>query len=334
MNYNHQVATQSFYIHWPFCPYKCHFCPFVAFAGQEQFMERYNRALCAELKSFGVLHEKPLALDTIYLGGGTPSTYPDVLLLDMFGTLEQITKLQPGYEITIEVNPGTVKEQQWSLWKGIGINRISIGVQSLNNKVLKNLNRHQLSEDVHRVVDQAHKIFDNISVDIIIGLPGVSHNEWKALLHQVVAWPITHVSMYFLTIHEHTPLYVRVKKQEIVLPEDDALVDLYAWSVDYLAEYGFEQYELSSFARAGYQSRHNKVYWSRKPYKGFGVGACFFDGMVRFQNEKNLSLYMRICEQGGSPVVHSELLTPEQTIVEKIMLGIRQAQGLVIQEIF
>lgn len=326
-------ATRSLYIHWPFCPYKCHFCPFVAIASHDQFMERYNKALIKEIQTFCLQYPSKLALDTIFLGGGTPSTWPDTLLLDTFGTLNNVLVFEEDIEITIEVNPGTVKKPQLMLWKSIGINRLSIGVQSLKDAVLNNLNRKQSAQDVFWVLQEASALFDNISVDLILGLPGVSVDEWKDLLAQVVTWPIKHVSIYFLTVHEETPLYFRVQKKEICLPPDDSLVELYQWSIDFLAQHGLMQYEISNFAKEEYESRHNKVYWERKAYKAFGLGACSFDGQSRYQNQKNLMKYMHDIEHDESVTIFSETLTQEQIYLEKIMLGLRKKEGIDLHDI-
>lgn len=317
----------SFYIHWPFCPYKCHFCPFVAFAGQDSFMGQYHAALTKELDLFYAQQGSRSDLDTVYFGGGTPSTYPDDLLLDMFGTLRRVSNLNEHTEITVEVNPGTVTKDKLRHWKQLGVNRISIGVQSLNEKVLKNVNRLQTNADVYSVLESAKGLFENMSVDLILGLPNVSAAEWKKQLEHIVQWPINHLAIYFLTVHEFTPLYYRVKKHDVALPPDEQLVDLYCWSVELLQQHGFEQYEISNFARKGFQSKHNKAYWQRKPYRGFGVGAWSFDGEKRFRNKKNLALYMKGIDEGDIQEF-TETLSDEQVALETIMLSLRQKEGL------
>lgn len=328
MSFNPMSNPRSIYIHWPFCPYKCHFCPFVAVASQDQFMERYHNALITEIKKFGSNFDVRLPLDTIYMGGGTPSTYPDLLLLDTFGILNNVFEFDSICEITIEVNPGTVRKEQMKLWRDLGINRLSIGVQSIKDDVLQKLNRHQSAEQVREVLGFASQYFDNLSVDFILGLPNVSFKEWQELLRAAVEWPIKHMSVYFLMVHEDTPLYFGVKKKSVTLPCDDEVVDAYYWTVDFLASHGFEQYEISNFARTGYQSAHNSMYWDRKPYKAFGLGACEFDGISRSQNQKNLMVYMQSIEKGDTITAFSETLTPEQIYLEKIMLGLRRAQGV------
>ncbi|MFZ5954135.1 MAG: radical SAM family heme chaperone HemW [Candidatus Dependentiae bacterium] len=327
------MPTKSWYIHWPFCPYKCHFCPFVAIASHDQFMERYHQALIKEITKFCAQVNDPIDLDTIFIGGGTPSTYPCNLLLDMFGTLNKVVTINPSSEITIEVNPGTVSEAKLATWKQCGINRMSVGVQSLKDSVLQKLNRKQSAQDVAWLMDTAPGYIENISVDLIIGLPEVSDDEWKDLLAQIVAWPVSHVSIYFLTVHEDTQLYFKVKKSEIVLPPDDAIVDLYLYSIEFLNQHGFEQYEVSNFAKLGRKSRHNSIYWERKPYKAFGLGACSFDGNKRYQNQKNLMKYIADIEADKSTTIFQELLDNNQIALEKLMLGLRKTTGISYEDL-
>jgi oxygen-independent coproporphyrinogen-3 oxidase len=301
--------------------------------GQDEHKERYHKALCAEIKAGMEQFGRKLPLDTIYFGGGTPSTYPDDLLLDTFGILKEMCEITEKTEITIEVNPGTVRKEQMGLWKSAGINRISIGVQSLNTRVLHSLNRRQTVEDVAFVVQHASDYCDRVSVDLIIGLPGVTEDEWKALVHTVMQWPIQHVSIYFLTIHENTLLYFRVKQKTVSLPCDETVVDMYMWTVETVKQYGFEQYEISNFAKPGCESKHNRAYWERKPYKGFGLGACSFDGHSRTQNDKNFMKYMQSLEMKQDVTVFSETLTQEDIRLEKMMLAIRTMHGLAHSEL-
>lgn len=296
-------------------------------------MEQYHRALKKEILNYAAGCARKQELDTIFIGGGTPSTWPDQLLLDMFGTLEDVFVLSKDTEISIEVNPGTVRLEQLQVWKQAGINRLSIGVQGLKDSVLNDLNRKQSAKDVFWVLEHASRVFDNISVDLILGLPGVSADEWKDLLAQVVTWPISHVSVYFLTVHEETPLYFRVKKNEFALQTDDHMIELYEWTVQYLGQHSFGQYEISNFAKNGQRSRHNSIYWERKPYKGVGLGACSFDGASRFQNQKNLLKYLKAIETDQDTTIFSETLTPQQIHLENVMLGLRKAEGISLQMI-
>ncbi len=296
-------------------------------------MERYHNALTQEIKQFGQKYEKKLILDTIYLGGGTPSTYPDQFLLDTFDILSNTFVIQQNTEITIEINPGTVSQEQLHLWSSVGINRLSIGVQSLNGSVLYRLNQLKKSEDVCSVFEYVRGIFHNISIDLVLGLPGVSANEWKDILCQVVTWPITHIYMDIFMVHDNTPLYYGVERKKVALPCDDEVVNLYYWSRNFFSNHGLQQYEIASFSCPGFESQHNTVYWERKPYKGFGLGACSFDGERRFQNEKNLVNYMEGIECGEKVTIFTEQLTKEQVRLEKIMLGLRRSKGITWDEL-
>lgn len=331
--YNNSADTRSLYLHWPFCPYKCHFCPFVALASHDQFMGQYHEALKKEIIKFGQCQDQKRILDTIFIGGGTPSTYPAPLLLDTFGTLRTWFEINHDAEISIEVNPGTISREKLAAWQEAGISRLSVGVQSLKDDVLKKLNRLQSAQDVYALMNMAPAYINNISIDLIVGLPGVSIQEWQDIVSEVVLWPIKHVSVYFLSVHEDTPLYFGIKTKKITLPCDDDIVDLYCWTVQKLAAHGFGQYEVSNFAKPGFESRHNQIYWERRPYKGFGLGACSFDGAKRFQNQKNLLMYLKGCDEEDDITVFEEELTREQIYLEKIMLGMRRTQGIALVEL-
>jgi len=301
-------------------------------ASHEQFMAQYHHALVQEIEQNISLLPEKTALRTIYFGGGTPSTYPIPLLLDMSARLRKHFHFDKTTEFTIEVNPGTVTPELLSVWSEIGVNRLSIGVQSLKDVVLKSLNRHQTKDDVERLLGQASKLFKNLSVDFILGLPDVTDTEFKDMIQQAMNWPIQHISIYFLTVHEDTPLYFKVSSNKVKLPPDDAMVDLYNWTVDCLAQHGFIQYEISNFAKKGFKSIHNAAYWDRKPYRGFGLGACSFNGKVRFQNSKNLGKYIQAVSQKQSVVEMSEDLVENQIMLEKLMLGLRQTCGVSVSQ--
>lgn len=317
----------SLYIHWPFCPYRCSYCPFIALAGQDAFMERYHLALKSEIERYSNSNARQ-KIKTVFLGGGTPSTYPSNLLLDMFGTLKGVFDFDRVQEITIEVNPGTVQMQHLQVWHDIGINRISIGVQSLDEAILRKLHRFQSNADVYWLLNACTRYFENVSIDLMIGLPGISDNEWESFLKEVVSWPIKHVSIYCLTVHEQTPLYFELLKHEIKMPSDDNIAETYIRTIEFLHQQGFVQYEVSNCARAGYESLHNKCYWERFPYKGFGLSACSFDGRRRTQNDSNLMNYLKKIEKNQDIIIFEEDLNDEQVRLEKIMLGLRCARGI------
>jgi oxygen-independent coproporphyrinogen-3 oxidase len=259
---------EHLYIHWPFCPYKCNFCDFVAIASHENFMQQYHESLCKEIQDFKLLFDAQRPLKTLYIGGGTPSTYPLSLLPEMFSNLREVMTFDENTEVTFEVNPGTVVDGALELWKELGINRLSIGVQSLKDTVLQGLNRHQTRIDVISLLQKTESIFENVSVDFIVGLPGVSPEEWKAMILEAMSWPITHISVYFLMVHEKTPLYFKIKQNSVVLPPDDEIIDLYYWTVDILEQHGFHRYELSNFAKNGFNQNIIKPIGKEKDTKG------------------------------------------------------------------
>ncbi|UNE35413.1 radical SAM family heme chaperone HemW [Vermiphilus pyriformis] len=326
-----KVNPPALYIHWPFCPYKCNFCPFVAIAGHDAYMEQYHNALCAEIEEFFKSRNASADIKTIFIGGGTPSTYPEHLLEDLFIRMGSYITNVPDIEISLEVNPGTVNLEKLHTWKRIGINRLSIGVQSINQDVLHKLGRFQNTSDVMWLLEHASSLFDRISIDLILGLPGIEPEAWYGTIEKVVAWPIKHISIYFLTIHENTPLFFHVKKGLVDIPADIQVTQLYGWTIERLERAGFKQYELSNFARSGYECQHNQMYWDRQPYKGFGIGACSFDGKKRMSNQKNLIKYINACQSAhieSTNIDFCEILTESQEYVETLMLGMRRAQGV------
>lgn len=296
-------------------------------------MQDYYKALKHELIRYGQQGGAQAPLHTVYIGGGTPSTFPNDLLLDMFGILKDTFDTRMISEITIEANPGTVVQEQVAVWQQIGITRVSIGVQSLDDRVLAQLNRHQKADQVRALVKMLAGNIKSLSIDLIIGLPGITDDAWKAMVLEVVTWPINHLSVYFLSVHDTTPLYFRLKRQEFTLPADDGLVDLYYWTVSALEQHGFYQYEVSSFAQPGHESKHNQMYWQRRPYKGIGVGACSFDGQQRFQNTKNIMDYIEAQTGNQDQYCFAEALDSQQVRAEKIMLAIRTKIGVDIETV-
>lgn len=336
-SFSTDIHPHYLYIHWPFCKNKCHYCDFVAFEKHEGFERDYHRALCAEISAF--VAERPASaaspITTIFIGGGTPSLYPLPLFKELFGLLREKYDLSQMQECSMEVNPGGLTEEHFKIWRDAGINRLSIGVQILDDKVLYALNRRQTAQEAVETVTMAAQFFDNLSVDLILGLPGASDESWQRTLEAAVVWPIKHISIYFLTVHEQTPLYYRLRRGELSLKPDDAMVVGYKDSIAFLKQHGFNQYEISNFARPGFESIHNQAYWNRYPYKGFGIGAASFDGTTRSVNEKGLTKYINHWLHGmiddlhvgkGSPFV--EKLTDQQQFIEFLMLGLRQNKGM------
>jgi len=311
-------------------------------------MITYHKALCNEIKHYARTHEKQ-EITTIFFGGGTPSLYPPPLLTELFELLNQTFNLDNTSEITLEVNPGTVSKHRLKTWKRLGINRLSIGVQLLEENVLRSVNRHQTNQSVTNLLSPDGKFgapnyFDNLSVDLILGLPGSTRKMWFDTLTYLVEQPISHISIYFLMVHKETPLYKHVKTKRLSLPEEALLVITYLETIKFLEKRNLLQYEISNFARPGRESLHNKAYWSRKSYRGFGLHASSFDGKKRRTNTKNLQNYIDCwssLEQNSSTdrshgparqCSTQEILTPENVFLEKLMLGLRQKAGIDLQD--
>lgn len=319
-----------YYIHWPFCSKKCHYCDFVAFEQHADYQDAYAQALLKEMEFFA--QETPVSIitppKTIYMGGGTPSICSPEQTNALFSRLHELFG-QAQKECTLEANPADITEEKLDLWVSCGVNRLSIGVQALDDAVLLKLNRRQRIYDVVQAMIRTPKYIKNISIDLILGLPDISEQAWEKTLAAVVDWPISHISIYFLTVHEKTPLYFKIHNGEIALLEEHNLIEQYEKTVNKLIRHGFEQYEISNFARSGKRSIHNTAYWRHKPYRAFGLGASSFTGDARFTQTSNLLEYMAAPDSHTrSFCKSSEQLTLRDLITEKIMLGLRQAGGL------
>ncbi len=326
------MPPEHLYIHWPFCASKCSYCDFVSFMQHGQYQEQYHAALCKEIATVCQRAQQTTQrppVKTIFLGGGTPSLYPLELLPELFATLRNHVDLSTLVEATIEANPADITEECLSAWQELGINRLSMGVQCLDDTVMQALNRQQTVADIQRAIRIAPKYFSNLSIDLILGLPGVTSAQWFETLTTVVDWPIKHISVYFLMVYEKTPLYFSIQQGKTVLSDDETLTDMYVKTVHFLEQHGFFQYEISNFAQNGYHSVHNCAYWDRKPYHGFGLGAASFDGLCRMTNTANLMTYLQSDGPEGFIVEQTvEKLTQEQTLLEHLMLGLRQKKGI------
>ncbi len=328
------VTPLMLYIHWPFCAAKCHYCDFVAMQDHHGFARQYHEALCNEIRSFVAArpHVLGASIKTIFLGGGTPSLYPLPLLKELFSLLRSLFDLSGVEEISLEVNPGGQSDEHFETWRDVGINRLSVGVQVLDDAILAKLNRPQKKAEVVAFFERAPYYIQNLSADCIIGLPGVDDVCWQETVETTLSWPLKHASLYFLTIHENTPLYHGVKAGTITIPQDEAVLSQYAWTVARYAQAGLAQYEISNFALPGFESKHNRGYWNQIPYYGFGIGAASYDGLYRCVNKKKLTGYLKhFASPTADPLSwygSCERLTHEQQVLEELMLGLRQREGV------
>ena len=315
------------YIHIPFCRSKCDYCDFYSLAGREARMDSYQKALLAHLKETA-LSARSFPVDTIYFGGGTPSFYGGKRLRELLAAVRRYYRVEKEAEITFEANPDSVDLRSLRALRRAGANRISLGMQSACPAELEGVRRPHTAEQVDLAVAAARKAkLTDLSLDLIYGLPGQTMDSWQATVEHALSLEPEHLSCYGLKVEEGTPLAARVEAGE-VLPDDDMQADCYLWTVERLAQAGYEQYEISNFAKPGRSSRHNLRYWELRPYIGFGPGAHSDFGGRRYAWIRDLEGYIKGVLEGG-PLLDSEDLIPrEERSSEYLMLGLRTARGI------
>jgi oxygen-independent coproporphyrinogen III oxidase len=328
----HKVVSElSLYIHVPFCRRKCGYCSFVTYAGRDKEIPVYIEALCREI----CLTQRPGALvNTIYFGGGTPSLLAAADISRILGTVRDCYPLGPDIEITLEVNPGTVDAAYFESVRTAGINRLSLGVQSLSDTELGFLGRsHTVADSLQAIIDARSAGFENLSLDFIYGLPGRSLFDWEMMLNEIVNLDADHLSLYGLTLEADTPLGTAVAKGQLPAPDADQAASEYELSSTVLEDAGYRYYEISNWARPGYESRHNAVYWQRGEYLGLGAAAhSFFDGQ-RIANTSNLDDYMGPVASGSVPPREIEKIDGPTALAEAIILGLRLTEGVSLDDI-
>lgn len=314
------------YIHIPFCASRCKYCDFCSLAGFDKLMPKYQDALIRFIKEFSP-RTAGYYIDTVYFGGGTPSYYGAKRLIKIFNTLKTHYKVLLDSEVTVEVNPDSISYEDMKLLFRAGFNRLSIGAQSANDELLKFVGRRHSFQQVERTVLDAKKAgFENISLDLIYGLPNQSPDDWADTLNQAVALKPRHLSCYGLKIEEGTPLYEL--RDSAIIPDDDAQADMYLYTVEALERYGYAQYEISNFARNGAQSKHNLKYWQLKDYAGFGASAASSLGNQRYTYLDNPLSFIEAVNSGGDLIKEYEVLSNYDRAAEYLMLNLRTTNGI------
>ena len=315
------------YLHIPFCKSKCIYCDFYSLARSEEKMDAYCAALKREL-SQGAARAAAYTIDTVYLGGGTPSLLGARRLAELLEAVGAHYALSRDAEITFEANPDSAQDADaLRLLRSAGFNRISLGAQSFDDGELRALGRIHTAAETARAAAAARSAgFDNVSLDLIYGLPRQTMARWQANLAAAVALQPEHLSCYGLKVEKGTPLYSR--RAQAQLPDDDAQADFYLETVRFLRENGYGQYEISNFSKPGYESRHNLKYWTLGEYLGFGPGAHSDFGGRRFAVARDLNAYLQ-----GS-IVYSEdaAVSPRERQEEYLMLGLRTVRGICARE--
>jgi oxygen-independent coproporphyrinogen-3 oxidase len=336
-----QPSMASLYLHIPFCEHKCIYCDFYSIAPKESpsehhgLVERFLRAIKGEVALRAGEERFHVSYETIFFGGGTPSLLSPSNIAEILDTLSRSFPIEPGAEITLETNPGTVDRRKLKEFRAAGVNRLSMGIQSFHDDDLKFLSRIHSSDQAKQCVRDAYDAgFENVSFDLIFALPSQTPARWRSNLEQAVGLRPTHMSCYSLIVEPNTPLFRMVESKQVstLNAEDDAT--LYEMTMDVLARHGFEQYEVSNFAQPGFRSRHNANYWNHSNYLGFGPSAHSFwsdDQLIRsakrWWNISNVVGYSERVEHGTLPLAGEETLVSSQLIDEAILLGLR-ADGI------
>ena len=323
---NHPHARSGFglYIHVPFCRSRCPYCAFSSTVALDAFMPAYADAVASELRLglTGIFVGNP---DTVYLGGGTPSIMPARLIGRIFDGID----CEGISEFSVEINPESTNPSWLADMRLLGVDRVSIGIQSLDNGVLKNLGRIHDAGQARMAVKQAREAgFDNLSVDLMFGVPGQTLALWKETLKQTVDLGPDHLSCYSLSVEEDTGYFRRFNDGSLNIPSPDETADMYLYMCEFLAGEGFDRYELSNFARAGYECRHNIGYWDGKPYRGAGLSAHSYDGSRRWRNTGDIERYISLSNGNCSVIQEYEIIDASTSVFEQLMLGLRTRQGI------
>ena len=339
------------YIHIPFCHTKCPYCDFNTYAGIEALMPGYIEALAREIRCWGALLGAP-QVNTIFFGGGTPSYVPRQAIADILDAVHDVFRVAPDAEVTIEANPGDLLDGDTASLHEAGVNRLSIGVQSLDDSLLETLGRRHTSQEAVTAYREVRRAgFGNVSLDLMYGLPYQSLAQWRDTLEQALELSPDHLSLYCLTLEGGTPMERQVSQGEMPEPDPDLAADMYALAEDMLAASGYRHYEISNWARPGMESRHNLTYWLNKPYLGVGPGAHSYLGEWRFQNINSPREYIgRLRDAAtqspqvetlssdallGIPCVGStEAIDRRLEMAETMMMGMRLNDGISLEDFY
>jgi oxygen-independent coproporphyrinogen-3 oxidase len=326
------MKPAGIYIHIPFCRSRCSYCDFATGRYDAETAERYVSALVSEIGSWRVVEPEPI--DTIYFGGGTPSLLLPGQLKGLLKALHRRFDVSADAEVTIEINPGSATPETLGAFRRLGINRASFGAQTFDDSELARLGRSHNADDTRRTFRYLRDAgFDNVSFDLIAGLPGQTMARWSRNLDEAFALRPEHLSFYLLEVHQGTPLAEHIKNGIQPQPDDDLAAEMYAVMLDRAGEAGYEHYEISNLCLPGLESRHNTKYWTAAPYYGFGCSAHSYDGEFRrWANERDPARYLEIITQENTAVVSETRLTEADRQAEAVFLGLRMMQGFSFTE--
>lgn len=317
------------YVHIPFCIRKCQYCDFLSFPADRAGQKSYIDSLIKEIFLWKKTVSAPVA-DTVFIGGGTPSVLDITELHRLFESLHKAFDIKNNTEFTVECNPGTVTEEKLRLMREAGVNRISLGIQSTFDEELQALGRIHSYREATESYKLARRIgFENINIDLMAAIPKQTVSSYEKSLQRIIALSPEHISSYSLIIEEGTPFFERYEKEPPV--DEDTDRRMYERTKELLDSAGYKRYEISNYAKAGKECRHNLKYWKREEYLGAGLGAASFLNGCRFQNESEMSLYRKCLEEGTIPTTEKEVLSKEEAMAEFMYLGLRCIDGIQIQ---
>jgi len=323
------LKPAGIYIHIPFCRSRCSYCDFATGLYESALAERYVASVVSEISAWREVIQ-PETVDTIYFGGGTPSLLSPAQLEALLNAVRKCFSVSLNAEVTMEMNPGTVTEGSLAAFRELGISRASFGAQTFDDRELARLGRSHTVADTRQTFSLLREVgFDNVSFDLIAGLPGQTLERWERNLTEAFALRPEHLSFYLLEVHEGTPLAAHIKTGLQPTPDEDLAAEMYRVMLERAADAGYLHYEISNLCLPGFESRHNTKYWTGAPYYGFGCSAHSFDGESRrWANERDLAKYVAMVERNTSAVVEDRRLSDSDRRAEAVFLGMRMMAGV------
>jgi oxygen-independent coproporphyrinogen-3 oxidase len=328
------MEPAGIYIHIPFCRARCSYCDFATGAYEGRLAERYTRAVASEIAQVRPSLEDSMDVDTIYFGGGTPSLLTGAQAATILEAVHKRFRVREGAEVTMEMNPGSVAPDTLREFRALGITRASFGAQTFDDRELRKLGRTHTVEETRRTFSDLRAAgFENISFDLIAGLPGQTLDAWSHNLKESLALAPEHLSFYLLEVHKGTPLADQIRRGLQPEPDDDLAAEMYRMMLKEAEAAGYEHYEISNLCRPGFQSRHNTKYWMGEPVYGYGCSAHSYDGRrTRWSNERDATRYTELLEMERTPVVETIELDARAARAESIFLGLRLMRGVNLRE--
>ena len=321
-----QKKPTSAYVHIPFCTQICYYCDFSKVFIKNQPVDSYLEHLLEEYRSYDIQQ-----LRTLYIGGGTPTALSAQQLETLLDGLTKDLDLSTLKELTIEANPGDLDADKIAVLKNSAVNRVSLGVQTFDDKMLKKIGRSHLEKDIYENIDRLKLAgFDNISIDLIYALPGQTMEQVKDNVAKAIALDIPHMSLYSLILENHTVFMNRMRRGKLPLPKEEVEAEMFEYIIAELENAGFEHYEISNFSKPGFESRHNLMYWDNAEYFGIGAGASGYVNGVRYKNHGPIRHYMKAVETGNARI-NEEHLSQREQMEEEMFLGLRKKSGVSIR---